>query len=647
MIKYYKLKNVLSGGEFRTNILNCKEIEGFCQDLFGVINEHGLNLIKINEVYHTYFDYLFDDEKNIYNILLLANINFLLDINLDSITNEIIREKIRAIYIKKHYNSSSREINFINVPDETFNEKIKYQNIIDPLCFENIDVWNTDYILEDFWRSDIHEFMDEYDNFEKTEQSYFLYWMNLINISSLLCKLKTCNCYLTKIAHRDNYIHTPENFKQLHKNGEIHYITQNKKKDLNLRELKIMYPNIKYMCLFITISTDKYFELIKLLLNSFNCHYDNIKILYENLICTLLPIENINEGIEDSADLLQDIKKLCNGQDNGNYYLYLSLILPADHKYARNEYTKICCTSINPLNLIDNVVLSIDQIIGHDLTFHAAIQRKITHSDDVKVSFRQFIAFIDYCNGNKENLNKKLKEYIFKLNPVWINDNRMLYFHYNKLLSDCENYDYNNLFAYVHFLFHEIKNSNPFTQDNLIIEINYIISSITSVNILTRNYNFRLEMIMFIIIYIQNNSIKINPNLQSYLNYNIKLALYSIILHDLNNSVSKDLKNSVLKVLESSVSEDLKTSALKVLKDLKSELSILNSEDVINSVFKILKDLENSVSEDLKSIVLKDFKDLENSVSVSNNLKSILNFSIQTIESDISQLKTKNWITQI
>lgn len=115
----------------------------------------------------------------------------------------------------------------------------------------------------------------------------------------------------------------------------------------------------------------------------------------------------------------------------------------------------------------------------------------------------------------------------------------MTYLHYNQLLSNYDNYDYEFFLSFIHFLFHELRNTNPFTTNNLIIAINKLIPSLAISSILSVNYELRLEMIIFIIIYLENNyGIKKNPYLKLYLKKHIKLALYSL---NLKEQLSEDL----------------------------------------------------------------------------------------------------------
>lgn len=524
-IKYKKKYNLL-GGEIRINKDNCEKIYNFIINLLVTIQEydddHEMKLSEVNLLYFNNKN-LFMNDKH-FNLLLLTNINFLLNIKLEFITDIEIKEKLQTMYHKRFYSENKIELNFID-------------NKLDPKCLKNIKVWYTPFIHEDFWRSDINEFMDEYDRFEVTDQSYFLFWTNLLNISSLLCKIKTCNYYFIKIHDDEKSIPTEETLKELHKNNQLMYLQELNNLNIHITKKSLLhsYPNLKYI--FTSINNIDWYNfdyIINLLLNSFNCRYEgSIQLLYLELICFLLDTEVHNTTY--NTLLLKQIRTICRKQSISSF-LYLSLILPKDYIYARNEYTKFCCSTLNPLYLIDDIPLSIDQIIGHDLDFHQMITRKknYLYNDEVKITFRKFINFLEELNTNKLENYERLLEVTY--NNKYNNYNYFLQY-FIKFLDKYKCYNYIEMLKYIHFLFHELMNDKPFTILNLLNSINDLMNGgIFTSNILVNDDLLRLELIIFIYtLEYSPFNIEFNNYIYIYLNNIIKISISKIYIKQFEN----------------------------------------------------------------------------------------------------------------
>ena len=467
------LINSQSGGEFRTFESNCDKVNLFLK-LFSSLLLNNQNS-KINELYNTY-EILFVDirQKDIkfndkLNTILLASINFLIGIKLSNITNMIVRSNIKIVYDTYFYNDSPTGPTFTD-------------NKLDLNCLNNMKVWNTQFFLEDFWRCTIDEFMDEYDKFELTQKSYLFYWINLINVTMLLCKLKSCSYYFIRFDEND-VLPTFDTYDQ--------YIVGDDKSE---RYSNCYYLNEKEKFVLITINDithENIKNLTQTLIKSFSCEYSNILLFYTKLLCFLLERENRSYS---AFNLLGDIKKLCTNTNSFDGFFYLSLNLPKDAIFARNEYTKFYATTINPVRLIDNLPLSIVQIVGHDLTFHNMKTRKVHDVGivDTKTDFRELIDIIKTHNQDKSKIIYPEHFYINDLNFYKSNYFEII----QKLINKhSENYDPMNI---VHFLFHEIGSVEPFTRKSLAESINRIIDGNFTGNALMNDYELALEVVYFI-----------------------------------------------------------------------------------------------------------------------------------------------------
>jgi hypothetical protein len=534
-LKYFNLLNLYKnqlGGEFRTKIDNCEKISNFMEELNVIIwNDKNNNtdyLKQINELYESNI-LLFENELN---QLVIANINYLLDIKLNQITNNTIRELISDIYTKKLYNENPIGLKFTS------------DNFLHPDCLRDINVWYKPYLLEDFWKCDINEFMDEIDKFDESEllHSFKLFWTNIINISSLLCKIKTCNYYFIKFED-DSKIPTIETYNQMLQNNEIFKMT-----DLNITNLtsyvniKNFNPNVKLIFTYIrNIDNTILFDFTKLLIKCFNCNYDYLLEFYLKFLCTMKDLEIHNPNF--ISDLTGIIQNICNDNDNvlqnKDVLLYLSLNLPKDSTYARNEYTNFICSSINSLFLIDTIPLSMCQIVGHDYYFHGAKNKKIQCSEVNKKEFKKFLLCLETINKEKvintfDTIIKIVK------NVYFLNDN-LNNFKNNFIQNYINKYrDYNMLtmLDLLHFIFHEKRAVECINSISITNEINKYLTYELNFNAEKKEeIEYIFKMITFLIYCKSINIVKLNNNFQEIINNIFK---YFIIMEYVKeNNLSK------------------------------------------------------------------------------------------------------------
>jgi hypothetical protein len=261
--------------------------------------------------------------------------------------------------------------------------------------------------------------MAQYKKFKTTTPSFFLYWKSLINISILFGKITKCPSYVLipdkSFVEHVNIIgslpdiicnpYTNDHFKI---KGRNCYIYEFKK-----------WNEVKNI-------------LIKLLIDALDCKYDNIYKLYRKLICYL---HNNNNDYGNYEDFIPDyFKYICSSHTEedtnltdsseyskaiqerlqiakcnklkldisnleckikkieGNTFLYLSLIFPAQYTFTRHEFTNFVPVSINPVYHVDKAKKSLIEIIGHDLESHKLIDRKMMFNDNPIIS--EFVNYI-------------------------------------------------------------------------------------------------------------------------------------------------------------------------------------------------------------------------------------------------------------
>jgi hypothetical protein len=400
-------------------------------------------------------------------------------------------------------------------------------------------LYGTNHIYEDFWKCTIEEFINEYDRFESMElkQSYFLFWTNLINISSLLCRIKTCNYYFIKI-NKTYENPTPET-----SNEEIINFRKNPDLSYSVRSLS---KTVKYIFTSIdSISSDiTSFELKGLclfLIDSLNCNYDNIKTLYINIICYLSDKEQHEETLESRFHLLSGPSKICSLREEFNdCLLYLSLSLANEFTYARSEYTRFACTFLNPVFYTDKIAMSIGQLIGHDLIFHNAMNRKQkyilnndVYQDDTRKSFKKILSFITIINNHKNEflafINRNTSTLSFR-------DDELFKTFYKDYMEQYKIYDYHKILSSINYLFHERGITEPFSITRLIYSLNNILCKFSNDLIQhdTNDINMYIQCIIFIymLIFIKNLNIEtinftFNDSLMVFIN---ELFIYLICL---------------------------------------------------------------------------------------------------------------------
>lgn len=511
--KYLKYKKKyldllqLYGGEFRTNIDNCEKINNFIKEFISIIKNNTYNnnkseieikITKINELYVKYLDLFASNELN---MLILSNLNYLFGIKLSDITNSKINEIISNIYTKKQYNENP--IKF----------ELDTDGFLDKKCLQDIQTWYKPYLIEDFWKCDINEFMNEYDNFENSHQlmSYLLFWTNVINISSLLCRIKTCNYYFIKVD-KNSKIPTFETYDKMLSNNEIVKMTDTTKSNgFTDAQIKLSFPKTKLIFTYLEEFTNNEFDdLVLMLAKCFDCEYSNLLEFYLKFICLLNMKENHNCQYNSGGigDLIIDIKKICEQKNTNlseyNILLYPSLNLPKDNIYARNEYTNMICSSLNSLYLIDNIPLSMTQIIGHDYYFHRGEPKKINYSDEVKYDFRNLIKYLEKMNAGKEIIFSTFKSNIQQIRKSfkYINEDFVKFRteFINNYVSNYENYDYLNFLEIVHYIFHEQNIFNQCFSKKLFIDgINDNLDIKLSSGIDNRKINYLLNILAFVL----------------------------------------------------------------------------------------------------------------------------------------------------
>lgn len=379
-INYNYNNNIIQEGGF-IDEANCEEISQFISDF--ILNKS--QAIKNHkDIFTENTDYL-----------ILANLCYLFDIDIDDLEISIeLKSKLKTKIIQKGYE------------EPISNEFDKSKKIV--------KVWNKNkYIYENFWKLDIDSFFTEYNIFLEVKKSFKLYWDNIINLLTLLCRIKACGFYYIDVTNDGS------GYKKLE---EIINNNNNKEYDEMLSKVKMinelpldnnLYSELGIKLVYTELNNINLNDLRDELLNCFNCQYDNIEKFYKLLLKELFDNEFLNLRYDEQLSI-KDINQHMEG-----IFLFLSLNLPKDEIYARNEFTKIVCTSLNGLKLIDNLALSMNQIVGHDFYFHNASDRKkkingneIDDFDQIK----QYLTDLDEKNIDKIYNNETLNEVNIHLN---------------------------------------------------------------------------------------------------------------------------------------------------------------------------------------------------------------------------------------
>lgn len=201
-------------------------------------------------------------------------------------------------------------------------------------------------ILESCWTcNDFEIVIAEYDRFKTAQpanrKSYFFYWINLINISSLLVKFKY---------------------------------------DISLEK----YSDAEQQC------TDQ-FELLKLsLLMALSCRYDDVLSLYKKLILYIY-CANEDSKTHYSIDIKSCIDILLQSTNTENcVFLLLSMNRVQSTKYGIFEGTKFLISCINPLFKADGGIYgNILPFICHDAIIHKVYAKKNILTDINEEEFKQ------------------------------------------------------------------------------------------------------------------------------------------------------------------------------------------------------------------------------------------------------------------
>ena len=514
---------------------NCEEISQFISDF--ILNKS--QAIKNHKDIFT---------KNT-DYLILANLCYLFDIDIYDLEISIeLKSKLETKIIQKGYE------------EPISNEFDKSKKIV--------KVWNKNkYIYENFWKLDIDSFFTEYYRFLQEKKSYKLYWDNIINLLTLLCRIKACGFY---------YIDVTNDGSGYEKLEEIINSNNNKEYDEMLSKVKMindlplnnnLYSELGIKLVYTELNDINLIDLRNGLLNCFNCQYDNIEKFYKLLLKELFDNEFQNLRYDEQLSI-KDIN-----QDMEGIFLFLSLNLPKDEIYARNEFTKIVCTSLNGLKLIDNLALSMNQIVGHDFYFHNASNRKKQINGNEIDDFNQikkYLTILDEENIDKTDktdnnetfnpFNIHLNNFIIsskKKYSKFFNQNGSIFSNLEKNIRDSilniSKNNLNKLLENIHYLFHERASTLNFSIKNFIFEVN---GFIRGQNEFVREFNQELCKFMIFLIFL----IKITSPLKLSLSNNAEeLALILQLILDLQNDTENNIyKNLFLEMIKLYRSEILK-----------------------------------------------------------------------------------------
>lgn len=406
--KYLELKQ--HGGDINTS--QCAKIASFLKNLSELINFDDYN--KINKLINENASVILNSDSPSKH--LIASIFYLLEIDIYKLNNQSIKNMVYNIYDIKKYSEPEAD----------------YTDFMSDIFLDQMGVWYTSYFGEYFWNSDLKIFMEEYYVFKKTNQSYHLYWLNLVNICMLFARITKCRFY-TEFNIGTKCFPTKENkdsFNYSEKDEKKYSIKNNSDKteecDKPSRHTYKLYEIENW-----NLVKNK---LVTLLINSLDCNYSNIYNLYKKFLCflhnnnndetsvTRLPphLRYICSYFGDEKDTLPDSKiNYYKKKDYSEYdylktlnvsnynelgieiyekeYLYLSLNLPTTQKFARHLFTNFVPSTINPVYIIDSTSMDIINIVGHDLyNYKSMIQKKKF------IDLPEIKKFIDYIIDHKK-----------------------------------------------------------------------------------------------------------------------------------------------------------------------------------------------------------------------------------------------------
>lgn len=457
-LKYIELFNNLNDKQIGGNDINMELYENFNQFvkiLYSSKLETPVNYIKISRLFNGgeyYGNYKYIDEdiinnlfNNKYTFAFLCNILMLLDINLNYFylrddlvlkikkyyesqlnNGEIYNEEEQInLYLNEYYNenlNNKKSTSYglskqdfysqINIDEYTY---IKKKQFMSDEFIKYTSIWYKPYYKEYFWEMDLDKFIDEYDKFKITNQSFNFFWTNLLNFSIFFIKTNICN-YFIQSRNRENPKITLNN-----KNEFIYYSDTNS---------YISKTNNEYfICKMGNWNIYKN-KFIDLLIKSLDCNYDNIKKLNYEIICYVENNKNFEKYnlfnlppfisykcLKNENNLLSDSQILDKigikyNNDNNNIeniindfklfdeeYIYLSFNNPNIIKFTRHEFTKFIPSTLNILYDIDGSPLDFKSTIGHDFTNHNLANRKKL-IDDTNPDIKNFICIIMNNNWN-------------------------------------------------------------------------------------------------------------------------------------------------------------------------------------------------------------------------------------------------------
>ena len=454
--KYLKLKEQSGGYK---NDDECLIIQKFIQNLYLLLTNDPINYKDINDEFNQQII-----KKIIMNggesLHLIGTILFLLDFDIEKLTELTIKAKICEVYTKRMYN-------FPLTHDLQLNQ-----------------IWYKPYYKEDFWDCKLLKFMEEYHKFKSTRQSFFLYWKSLINISILFGKITKCPSYVL-IPDKSfiELVNIIGSLPDIICNPYINDHFKIKSKKCYIYEFK-KWNEVKKI-------------LIKLLIDALDCNYDNIYRLYRKLICYL---HNNNNDYDNYEDFIPDyFKYICSShieQDTNltasseyseaiqkrlqkakcneikldrsnleckikkieeNTFLYLSLIFPTQYTFTRHEFTNFAPVSINPVYHVDKTKKSLIEIIGHDLESHKLIDRKMMFNDNPIIN--EFVHYISSLETPVSN-DMELLELLCRKEQLDILVNQDLSYNYllKQVIQKIEIKRltlYQKYMIYIYGLFHE------------------------------------------------------------------------------------------------------------------------------------------------------------------------------------------------
>jgi hypothetical protein len=237
---------------------------------------------------------------------------------------------------------------------------------------------------ENYWNDHFNIITEHYEKFNAQttdkKQSYYFYWMNLINISQLLI----------------TFLH----------NGNLLDISIHKYEDAQFEDPPRTPSNNK-SCYIVNPNSDKekYFnEMVNLFKLALDCKYNNIFNLYKMLIyydydfCVNPKIANNHQrsfGMNaiDAENSFDALNKFMDEISNNklDIYLLLSLYNPNESKYGMFEGTKFIVALANPFLYIHQNLRYISGFMAHDLYFHFLYTRKKTITDTNWDEFKRLI----------------------------------------------------------------------------------------------------------------------------------------------------------------------------------------------------------------------------------------------------------------